>query len=431
MEAFFVIASWLSDLMPMKRFEDIIASAVAGGYTDLHITGNLPVVYRKEGVINFDRSSPWHPREIDGLVAGILSHRQAQMLRKRWSVDLALTVDRTRLRINVFSTVRGLSLAIRLLPEAVFTLSALNLHPSLGQIQDLKSGLVLICGPTGSGKSTTIAALVEELNRTRPAHIITLEEPVEYRFQGKMAFIEQREVGIHVPSFKQGLLDALRENPDVIVVGELREADAIRLALSAAESGHLVLATLHANDVEDAVYRITASTGGEGQTAIRYQLASTISWVIVQQFIRLERVGFRVPALSVMKGTNSIRSIIRENRFAQLEMAIHTGKSEGMFSLERYISEYLNSRETVLHPFRPSRRTDPEEPEHRSSLIDPDAIQDVVYMTLAGEEAGGDRFKKPPSQAPAGHQLEIDEEIDLEYLISQIERFPGSREEPK
>jgi pilus retraction protein PilT len=190
------------------------------------------------------------------MVKEMLSDRQLQMLRKRWSVDFALSFNHVRVRINAFYTTRGLSLAIRLLPETIPDLTSLNLHPSLNQIVELQSGLILVCGSTGFGKSTTIAAIIEEINRTRPTHIITIEDPIEYRFKPKKSFIEQREVGVHVPSFSQGLLDVLRENPDVIFVGELREPDTIRLTLNAAESGHLVFATLHAATAEDAVYRI-------------------------------------------------------------------------------------------------------------------------------------------------------------------------------
>ncbi|MRR37275.1 PilT/PilU family type 4a pilus ATPase, partial [bacterium] len=356
----------------MNKFSKVIVTAVQEGCSDVHITGGHPVVYRKNGQIQFDNSGRWTHGEIDGLVKKVLTTRQLQTLRNRWSVDMAMTIRHIRIRVNVFNTTRGLSIAIRLLPGTVPTTEKLNLHSSLKQVAELRSGLVLICGATGSGKSTTIAALVDEINRNRAAHIVTLEDPVEYRYVSRKSFIEQRELGAHMPSFEQGLVDVLREDPDVIVVGELREPEVMRLTLNAAESGHLVIATLHATHAEDALYRLCNSFPVEAQEEIRHQVASTLQWLIVQQLVIKEDAGFRVPVLSILKGNQSVKGILRENKLPQIESAMQMGKNDGMFTAERYIRDYLSKVSSFASPqeiFKPSAESSQEEVYH-SPLFD-------------------------------------------------------------
>jgi pilus retraction protein PilT len=403
-----------------KRFEELITTSIRNRFSDVHIVGGHPLTYRREGVIHFDRNNPrWSPAEVDAVVRDMLTDRQLHTLKKRWSVDLALSINQVRIRINVFYTTRGLSLAIRLLPETIPDLSGLNLHPSLGTIRDLRSGLILVCGSTGSGKSTTVAAILEEINRSRPVHIITIEDPIEYRFQSKKAFIEQREVGIHVPSFRQGLLDVLRENPDVIFVGELREPDTIRLTLNAAESGHLVFATLHATDVEDAVHRINNSATGDSQDVIRYQFASTISWLIVQQLVYMEKAGFRVPVLSILRNAPSVRSSIRDNKVAQLETILQTGRNEGMFTHELYEREFIATRSSFNHPYKNPRSESSKEPDFRSSLIDPLAVQDVVYMTTVEDDLQRSSAQQVREEGDQNYVV-LDSAVDLKDLIAQF-----------
>jgi pilus retraction protein PilT len=397
-----------------KRFTDLISAAIKQRISDLHITGGFPLIFRKDGIIHFDKNVSWSPTEIDVMVKEMLSERQMQMLSKRWSVDYAISFNQVRVRVSTFYTTRGLSLAIRLLPETIPDLSSLNLHPSLNQISDLKAGLVLVCGSTGSGKSTTIAAIIEEINRSRPVHIITIEDPIEYRFRPKKAFIEQREVGIHVPSFNQGLLDSLRENPDVIFVGELREPDTIRLTLNAAESGHLVFATLHATDAEDAVYRINNCVSGENQEVIRYQFASSLSWLIVQQLIHVEKAGFRVPVLSILRSTPSVQSNIRDNKVVQLESTMLTSKSDGMFTMGIYQQDFINKQSQFVHPhksFGMGNDASSKDRDYVSTLIDPNAVQDVVYMASVD-----DTFKTDATDA-----LTIKNEDDQQYVILKEE----------
>ena len=416
----------------MKKFNDVILAGVKEGFSDLHITGNQPLVYRNNGLIQTDKTTRWTYPEIDSLVKELLSPVHLQILRSRWSVDLAFTVQHVRVRMNIFNTVRGMSLAIRLLPGTVPTIDLLNLHPSLHQIDELKAGLVLICGTTGCGKTTTIAAILEEINRTRSAHIVTIEDPVEFRFVSKQSFIQQREVGTHVPSFRQGLLDVLREDPDVIVVGELREPETIRLTLSAAESGHLVIASIHAAQAEDAIYRICNSFPLEAQDEIRFQLASSLSWVVVQQLLYIERLRFRVPLLSILRGTQSVKGLIRENRLPQIENAMHTGKKDGMFTKERYLDEFLNPKKTFVLPsqsFRPAPESVPDAG-YTSSLIG-GGVHNIQYTPVNHSQTlqpGAEAYALPtqnisfPGLSDSETHYVIVEDEPLENLIAQLDK---------
>lgn len=328
----------------MKRFESIINTAIKESMSDIHITGEHPVVTRKFGDIQFHGSLKWTHQEIDDLTGKLLTPLQLETLRQKKSVDVSLSVSNARLRINVFTTMRGISIAIRLLPGHIPTIDELNLHPSLHDIAKFKSGLVLICGGTGEGKTTTIAAIINDINKLRKSHIVTLEDPIEFRFPSKKSFIEQREIGAHTPSFEQGLIDVLREDADVIVVGELREGETMKLALNAAESGHLVIATMHAANPEEAIYRMCNAVPVEAQTEVRNQLASTLVWITVQQLVFLEKAGQRVPVLDIIHGTSSIKNTIRDNKLHYINNIVETSKDEGMFTSERYLTYYLKSR---------------------------------------------------------------------------------------
>ena len=407
----------------MRKFNAVIAAAVKEGFSDIHITGGHPMVFRKNGRIQADESLKWTPQEVDNLVRHLLTARQLRELAREWSSDLALSVHGVRLRVNVFNTTRGLSLAIRLLPGTIPSIEKLNLHPSLQQVAEVKAGLVLICGATGSGKSTTIAAIIDEINRNRNAHIVTLEDPIEYRYLSKKCFIEQRELGTHVPTFEKGLLDVLREDPDVIVVGELREPEVMRLTLNAAESGHLVIATMHATNAEDALYRLSNSFPIEAQEEIRFQLASTLQWVIIQQLVYREDIGFRIPVLSILRGSNSVKGLIRENKIPQLESAIQMGKADGMFTMDRYLRDFIAAKKHFTAPsenFRPSPELS-QNGIYISPLVDPEAV-----FARPRKAAGPVQEVKPAAASgqkyeyPEDDHLHIDEKATVDELIAQL-----------
>ena len=384
----------------MERFDALIEYGVKESFTDIHITGGHPLVYRRNGVIDFQKETTWSHQEVDGLVEKLLMPRELLLLQAFQSVDIGRSIHSIRLRINVFNTTRGLSLAVRLLPGRVPEIGSLNLHPSIRDFAHRQTGLILICGPTGCGKSTTIAAMVEEINRTRSGHIVTLEDPIEYRFKSKKCFIEQRELGSHIPSFDRGLYDVLRENPDVIVVGELRDPETIRLALNAVESGHLLIASLHASNSEDAIYRVCNSFAHEAQEIVRHQLASTLSVLLCQRLVFLKRVGFRVPVLSILTGSTAIKGMVRDNRLAQLESAIQTGRADGMMTMEQYKSEYIDERQFFTLPqenFKPSQEST-QETIYRSRLMQPhDDL--IIQGAASGQPRPATQHAHPASPA--------------------------------
>jgi twitching motility protein PilT len=407
----------------MQQFQKIIADAVKDSVSDIYLTGGHPMVSRTHGTIKFHTDVRWSHQEIDDLVRMLMTPRQLEMFRQRKSLDYATSVGGVRLRINFFTTARGISMAIRILPGHIPTIEELNLHPSLHEIAKLKYGLVLTCGPTGVGKTTTIASIVDDIINTRQAHIVTLEDPIEYRFSSGKSLIQQRELGPHMPSFAQGLIDVLRENTDVIVVGELRDAETIKLTLNAAESGHLVIATLHASNPEEAIYRMCNAVPIDSQNEVRFQLASTLSWLISQQLVFMEKVKYRVPLLSIVRGTQSIRNIIRENKLPQLHSAIQMGKNEGMFTAERYLSEYLESR-PALTPyslaFRPSKETT-QDAVYQSPLTEdrPEPISRKGQKSMTGDEPI--IVRTPYSHDEMENMLTIDEDLSLQELISKME----------
>ena len=388
----------------MDRLAEIIRLAAKENVSDIHIMSDKPVVFRQNGTIVFQRES-WRHQELKELADKLLSARDRRVLRDRLSVDFARTVSHVRIRINLFHSLFGLGMAIRLLPGRVPRIHDLNLHPSIGECSNLTSGLVLICGTAGCGKSTTVAAIIEEINAKRNTHIVTLEDPVEYAFTSKKSLIAQRELGTHMPSFEQGLLDVLREDPDVIVVGELRETETIRLTLHASESGHLVIASLHATSAEDALHRMCNAFHPETQDSVRNQIASTLSFLVVQKLVFMPRLQYRVPLLSILKGTQSIKSMIRDNRLMQIENAILTGRDEGMFSMDQYRT-YLESRHDLVPPasiFSPSE-TEPH-PSPQPSMEPP--------ARLLPEEN-----ERAPETI-----LEIDEKASLRELIEEADKL--------
>lgn len=429
-----------------KRFTDLIISCAQFGYSDIHICGGQPIVYRINGAIKFEQKNIWSHSEVDELVHKILNAKNLSILQERLSVDFAINVGNVRIRTSIFNTDRGPSLAVRLLPDSIPTIEKLNLHPSVRGISDLKSGLVLICGTTGCGKTTTIASILDDINHKRAAHIVTLEDPIEYKIPSRQSFVEQREVGTHVPSIERGLIDVMRADPDVIMVGELREPETIALTLNAAESGHLVIATLHATNMEDALYRIINSMPLEAEEYIRHQLASTIAWVLVQKLIYIEKVGIRVPLLSIMRGTQQVKGIIREKKLYQIDNSMHTGKTDGMFTEERYLREYLETREKFNNPmmnFRPDKNAAGYETIHKSDIFNSDITpHKYAANNIKTEPSGGKVFKAGINHSEkfwvgtdtaittdsTDTQYVIDDSADLSEVIAQTEgKFKGKR----
>ncbi len=408
-----------------ERFNAIIQQGLNNGYSDIHITGEHPLVYRCNGSLHFEKSLQWSHRELDLLVQRLLSVRELEILHQQMSVDIARSIGQVRIRVNIFNTLRGLSLAIRLLPGHPPELAKLNLHPSIVDFCRLKTGLLLVGGAAGTGKSTTIAAMVEEINRTQSLHIITLEAPVEYRYRSKKSFVEQRELGTHFPSYSQGLQDVLREAPDLIVVGELREPETIRLTVNAVEAGHLVIASIHATATEDAFYRLCNSFPADIQDLVRNQLASSLSLLLIQKLIHLNAHGFRVPLLSILRGTPAVKSMVRDNRLSQIETLLQTGSREGMFNMEKYYTDFIARQTRFVSPletFRPSTEKSPETP-YQSALL---------RMARQDDRPGSvdPAFAANPQHGEGPTSYEIQEEATMLELIEELKRVETGKTDP-
>ncbi|HEX4449331.1 MAG TPA: PilT/PilU family type 4a pilus ATPase [Kofleriaceae bacterium] len=258
------------------------------------------------------------------------------------TADLSIEVGEVRVRLGAFEHVNGAAIAARIIRDRVPSLTELALPAELGPIVEQRDGLVLVCGPTGSGKSTTLASLIDLLDQRIAAHVITLEDPIEYRFTARRCLIHQRELGLHFPTFARGLRAALRESPDVILLGELRDPETIAAALTAAETGHLVLATLHAPNAAGAIDRIIDAFPETAQRQIRTQLAQVLRTVITQ-FLLPRRDGGRAPAIELVPVTNAVSNIIRKGDLHTLPTAIQSGREAGMIPLEKSLAKLLDA----------------------------------------------------------------------------------------
>ena len=403
----------------METFTKIINACYERGFSDLHITGGHPLVCRRDGEVYFQKQHVLSPQYVDDLVELVLNPRQKRQLKENWSTDLALCVAGKRVRVNVFSSHRGVSLAIRFLPRVVPNLEHLNLHPSLKDFCGIKSGLLVICGSTGSGKTTTIAALINEINDTRACHVVTLEDPIEYLFSSKKAFIEQRELGKHFHSYQHGLLDVLRQAPDVIVVGEMRAPETIQLALDAAESGHLVITTMHAGSHEEAVHRMCNLTNASSNEHTRLQLSQSLAGIINQQLLYMPKLRHSVPLLSVLRNTKAIGTLIRENKLSQLDGYLESCKGKGMFTFAAYREDYLAVRKQFHTPVKQSAGEPSGAPEEFNSRI-------FNYNANAELRWDGIQAASAPDFTPLMPALGDDQPgamatDDIEDYISQLE----------
>ena len=254
----------------------------------------------------------------------------------------SLELDGTRLRVNLFDHLTGAAVAARIIRDRIPSLAQLALPAELAGVVDQRDGLVLVCGPTGSGKSTTLAALVDLINQRRAVHVITLEDPIEYRFPARQGVVHQREIGTHIPSFAAGLRAALREAPDVILLGELRDPDTIAAALTAAETGHLVLATLHAPNAAGAIDRMIDAFPDAQQRQARWQLAAVLR-AVVTQYLLPKKDGSRVPAIELVPITGAVANLMRKGDLHMLASTIQTGRDAGMIPLERSLAKIIDA----------------------------------------------------------------------------------------
>jgi len=316
-------------------FEEWIEKARILAASDLHLETNTPLVARVRGELHTAGPVVAADRLVQ---AGqdLLGAEAWALFRERGSADIAVSIRGIRCRASFFQTVRGIAVAIRLLSPSVKDIRACNLHADFRKFTESSTGLVIISGPTGSGKSTTLAALIEEINGSRARHIVTLESPLEYLFANRQSYIRQREIPTHSPSFEQGIIDALRENPDVLVISEMRTPECMRLTLNAAETGHLVLATMHSATCAEALSRLCMSFPSDLQASVRAQLADCLVGLSCQRLEFLSAQRLRVPRCEILLPSSGARGTIRAGNFGQITNVLQSGGEEGMWTFERY-----------------------------------------------------------------------------------------------
>lgn len=316
-------------------FEALVGLAVHNGASDLHLEPGLPPALRVRGALRII-GDPLPGAHLLEMARRVIGEDQWPHFLERRSSDLSKTVHGVRCRINVLQTSRGIGFAIRLLTSFQATVDKLNLHPDLKKLISHPHGLLLVSGPTGSGKSSTLAALIQEINLTDARHIVTIESPIEYTFKPKRAYIRQREVGRDTPSFEQALLDSLREDPDVLMVGEMREPETMRLTLSASETGHLVLATVHSSTCAEALQRVVSAFPAEIQSSVAAQLADCLVAVITQRLRWRPDLNIRVPECEILMASHAVKSFIRNRDFFKIVSSLETGADHGMWTFQRY-----------------------------------------------------------------------------------------------
>jgi twitching motility protein PilT len=351
------------------QLDKLIETAAASGASDLHLESGMPVAMRIRGTLRIS-GEPVAPKMLTETARELLGAEQWPVLMERRSFDLSRTIRGVRCRINIFHTARGVGLAIRLLSAFQATVDKLNLHPDLKKLVSHSHGLILVSGPTGCGKSTTMAALIQEINLTDTRHIITVESPIEYTFRSRRAFIRQREVGRDTPSFEQALHDALREDPDVLMVGEMREPETMRLTLSASETGHLVLATVHSSTCAEAIQRVASAFPAEIQGAVCAQLADCLVAVVSQRLRFREDLNIRVPECEILMATHAVKNFIRTREFFKIISALETGAEHGMWTFQRY-AKWLDSRTNFFVPGKDAESPDGEPQDEVQTAMPP------------------------------------------------------------
>jgi twitching motility protein PilT len=328
---------------------ELLAFAVKNKASDLHLSAGLPPLIRVHGDIRRINLPPMEHEDVHAMVYDIMSDSQRKMYEEFLECDFSFAVPNlARFRVNAFNQQRGAAAAFRTIPSKVLSLEELNCPKVFADLTDRPRGLILVTGPTGSGKSTTLAAMVNHVNENEFGHILTIEDPVEFLHESKKCLINQRELGPHTLSFPNARRAALREDPDYILVGEMRDLETIRLAMTAAETGHLVFATLHTSSAAKTVDRIIDVFPAAEKDMVRAMLSESLVAVISQTLLKTKDGQGRVAAHEIMIGTPAIRNLIRENKVAQMYSSIQTGQSIGMQTLDQNLIELV--RRNVISP---------------------------------------------------------------------------------
>ncbi len=330
---------------------ELLAFSAKQGASDLHLSSGLPPMIRVDGDVRRINLPPMEHKEVHGLIYDIMNDKQRKDYEEFLETDFSFEVPGVaRFRVNAFNQNRGAGAVFRTIPSKVLTMEDLGMGQVFKDISSVPRGLVLVTGPTGSGKSTTLAAMMDYINDTRYEHILTIEDPIEFVHESKKCLVNQREVHRDTLGFNEALRSALREDPDIILVGELRDLETIRLALTAAETGHLVFGTLHTTSAAKTIDRVVDVFPAQEKSMVRSMLSESLQAVISQTLMK-KMGGGRIAAHEIMIGTSAIRNLIREDKIAQMYSSIQTGGSLGMQTLdqclERLLQKGLISREAA------------------------------------------------------------------------------------
>ena len=313
----------------------LLATTKQNNASDLHLSPGNPPINRIHGALTRLGSEPLTAEQIRQMVYSIMSEHQRAIFEGSMEVDFAITFsEEARFRVNAFTTRNGPAAVFRSIPSRIPTLEELQPPPVLKKLADLERGIVLVTGPTGSGKSTTLAAMIDHINRNTGRHIITIEDPVEFYHTSKKSLVNHRELGTDTQSFARALKSALREDPDVILVGEMRDHETISLALTAAETGHLVFGTIHSNSAAKTIDRIIDVFPGDDKDMVRAMLSNSLQAVVTQTLLKKADGKGRVAAHEILVGTNAVRNLIRENQIAQIYSMIQVGIKSGMQTMD-------------------------------------------------------------------------------------------------
>ncbi|MEW5791098.1 MAG: type IV pilus twitching motility protein PilT [Pseudomonadota bacterium] len=324
---------------------ELLTFAVKNKASDTHLSAGLPPMVRINGEIKRLNVEPLDAKAVHAMIYDIMGDKQRKVYEENLEIDFSIDLGGVaRFRVNAFNQDRGPAAAFRTIPSEVLSLEDLNAPPIFKQIIDVPRGLILVTGPTGSGKSTTLAAMINHVNENRHEHILTIEDPIEFVHQSKKCLINQREVGPQTHSFANALRSALREDPDIILVGEMRDLETIRLALTAAETGHLVFGTLHTSSAPKTIDRIIDVFPAAEKDMVRAMLSESLRAVISQTLLKTADGHGRVAAHEIMIGTPAIRNLIREAKVAQMVSVIQTGQSVGMQTLDQNLLDLVKAR---------------------------------------------------------------------------------------